>query len=113
MFLLYKACGISIVDIKNLKDARHCMVEAISYSPKKELVQIKGLSDAKVHKIIETGMQIWYLSPHFNIIFFENKKVSVVGMYSFDYCLWQPHNWFPWVSPVPANCTLNALRLYR
>jgi hypothetical protein len=76
-------------------------------------VQIKGLSDAKVDKIIEASMAILYLSPHFNSFFFENKKVSVVGMCSFDYFLWKPQNWFPWVSPVPTNCTLITLRLYR
>jgi len=38
MLLLYQACGISAVDIKKLKDAGHCMVEAVAYSPKKELV---------------------------------------------------------------------------
>jgi hypothetical protein len=30
-------------------------VEAVAYSPKKDLVQIKGLSEAKVEKIIEAG----------------------------------------------------------
>jgi len=38
MLLLYQACGISAVDIKKLKEVRHCTVEAVAYSPKKELV---------------------------------------------------------------------------
>lgn len=53
-----QACGISAVDIKKLKDAGHCTVEAVAYSPKKELVQIKGLSDAKVDKIIEAASKL-------------------------------------------------------
>lgn len=65
MLLLYQACGISVVDIKKLKDVGHCTVEAVAYSPKKELVQIKGLSDAKVDKIIEAGMSTLSLSPLF------------------------------------------------
>ena len=65
MLLLYQACGISAVDMKKLKHAGHYMVEAVAYSPKKELVQIKGLSDAKVDKIIEAGMSTLSLSPLF------------------------------------------------
>ena len=65
MLLLYQACGISAVDIKKLKDVGHCTVEVVAYSPKKELVQIKGLSDAKVDKIIEAGMSTLSLSPLF------------------------------------------------
>ena len=72
---MYQACGISAVDLKKLKDAGLCTVEAIAYSPKKELVQIKGLSDAKVDKIIEAGMPILYLSPLFNSSVFERKKI--------------------------------------
>jgi hypothetical protein len=53
--LFHKACGVAAADIKKLKDAGLCTVEAVAYSPKKDLVQIKGLSEAKVEKIIEAG----------------------------------------------------------
>lgn len=51
-----KASGIAATDIKKLKDAGLCTVESVAYSPRKELLQIKGISDAKVDKIIEAGM---------------------------------------------------------
>ncbi|KAF3772790.1 DNA repair RAD51-like protein [Nymphaea thermarum] len=41
------ASGIAAVDVKKLKDAGFCTVEAVLYSPRKELLQIKGISDAK------------------------------------------------------------------
>lgn len=52
----FKASGIAAIDIKKLKDAGLCTVESVAYSPRKELLQIKGISDAKVDKIIEAGM---------------------------------------------------------
>jgi DNA repair protein RAD51 len=51
-----KASGIAAVDVKKLKDAGLCTVEAVAYSPRKDLLQIKGISDAKVDKIIEAGL---------------------------------------------------------
>lgn len=51
-----KASGIAALDIKKLKDAGLCTVESVVYSPRKELLQIKGISEAKVDKIIESGM---------------------------------------------------------
>ncbi|KAH6779193.1 RAS associated with diabetes protein 51 [Perilla frutescens var. hirtella] len=51
-----QASGIAAIDIKKLKDAGLCTVESVAYSPRKELLQIKGISDAKVDKIIEAGM---------------------------------------------------------
>lgn len=53
---VFKASGIAAIDIKKLKDAGLCTVESVAYSPRKELLQIKGISDAKVDKIIEAGM---------------------------------------------------------
>ena len=43
------------MDVKKLKDAGLCTVEAVCYSPRKELLRIKGISEAKVDKIIEAG----------------------------------------------------------
>ncbi|XP_078172093.1 RAS associated with diabetes protein 51 isoform X2 [Carex rostrata] len=50
--------GIAAVDVKKLKDAGLCTVEAVAYSPRKELLQIKGISDAKVDKIIEAASKL-------------------------------------------------------
>jgi DNA repair protein RAD51 len=41
-----------------LKDAGLCTVESVAFSPRKELLQIKGISEAKVDKIIEAGMSL-------------------------------------------------------
>ncbi|KAI3911474.1 hypothetical protein MKW98_010361 [Papaver atlanticum] len=49
--LLLKAAGVASVDVKKLKDAGLCTVEAVAYSPRKELPVIKGNSDSKVDKI--------------------------------------------------------------
>ncbi|CAN0901226.1 DNA repair protein RAD51 homolog B, partial [Linum grandiflorum] len=48
--------GIAAIDVKKLKDAGLCTVESVAYSPRKELLHIKGISEAKVDKIIEAGM---------------------------------------------------------
>lgn len=50
-----QASGIAAMDIKKLKDAGLCTVESVAYSPRKDLLHIKGISDAKVDKIVEAG----------------------------------------------------------
>ncbi len=54
--------GIASIDVKKLKDAGLCTVESVAFSPRKDLLQIKGISEAKVDKIIEAGMSL--LFPH-------------------------------------------------
>ncbi|CAN6806363.1 unnamed protein product [Brassica oleracea] len=46
-----QAAGIASVDVKKLRDAGLCTVEGVAYTPRKDLLQIKGISDAKVDKI--------------------------------------------------------------
>jgi DNA repair protein RAD51 len=41
--------------VKKLKDSGLHTVEAVAYTPMKDLVQIKGISEAKVDKIIEAS----------------------------------------------------------
>ncbi|KAF4382920.1 hypothetical protein G4B88_010091 [Cannabis sativa] len=53
-----QASGIAAIDVKKLKDAGLCTIESVAYSPRKELLQIKGISEAKVDKIIEAGIQL-------------------------------------------------------
>lgn len=47
--------GISAGDIKKLVDAGYHTVEAISYVPKKSLIHTKGISEAKLEKIMEAA----------------------------------------------------------
>lgn len=53
-----EASGIAAIDVKKLRDAGLCTVEAIAYSPRKDLLQIKGISEAKVDKIIEAASKL-------------------------------------------------------
>ncbi|VAI90295.1 unnamed protein product [Triticum turgidum subsp. durum] len=53
-----QASGIAAVDVKKLKDAGLCTVESVAYSPRKDLLQIKGISEAKVDKIIEAASKL-------------------------------------------------------
>jgi DNA repair protein RAD51 len=45
--------GISATDIKKLEEAGYHTIEAVAFTPKKHLVLVKGLSEAKVDKILE------------------------------------------------------------
>ena len=49
--LLLKGNGITASDIKKLIDAGYHTVESVSYTPKKALIAIKGISEAKADKI--------------------------------------------------------------
>lgn len=55
-----QASGIAALDVKKLKDAGLCTVESVAYSPRKDLLQIKGISEAKVDKIVEAGMSSFF-----------------------------------------------------
>jgi len=50
--------GINAGDIKKLEEAGYHTVEAIAFTPKKHLVNVKGLSENKVDKIIEAAAKI-------------------------------------------------------
>uniref|UniRef100_A0A673JNW8 DNA repair protein RAD51 homolog A-like n=1 Tax=Sinocyclocheilus rhinocerous TaxID=307959 RepID=A0A673JNW8_9TELE len=45
-------CGISSSDIKKLEDGGFHTVEAVAFAPKKELLNIKGISEAKADKTL-------------------------------------------------------------
>ena len=47
-----EAGGISANDIKKLEEAGYFTVESIAYAPKKSLLSIKGISEAKADKIL-------------------------------------------------------------
>lgn len=47
--------GINAQDIKKLADGGLHTVEAVVYTPKKTLMQIKGISDQKADRILQEG----------------------------------------------------------
>lgn len=47
--------GVAAVDIKKLKEGGINTVESLAFASKRELCEIKGMSDAKVAKIKEIG----------------------------------------------------------
>lgn len=48
---LDKSCGIGGADIKKLQEAGFCTVESIAFAPRKSLLAVKGISDAKADKL--------------------------------------------------------------
>ncbi|XP_044255963.1 DNA repair protein RAD51 homolog 1-like [Tribolium madens] len=44
--------GITAADLKKLKDAGFHSIESLAYTPKKTLVAIKGMSEAKIDKLL-------------------------------------------------------------
>jgi Helix-hairpin-helix domain/Rad51 len=52
---LFQELGVGAAEIKKLKDGHIHTVDALAHASKKELAQIKGLSEAKVVKLKEAG----------------------------------------------------------
>ena len=50
--------GINAGDVKKLEEAGFHTIEAVAFTPKKHLVQVKGLSENKVDKIIDAAQKI-------------------------------------------------------
>lgn len=50
--------GIANPDIQKLIDAGYHTVEAVVFTPRKTLVQVKGISEAKVDKILEACQKL-------------------------------------------------------
>ncbi|CAF0928025.1 unnamed protein product [Rotaria sp. Silwood1] len=48
---LDKSCGIGNSDLKKLQEAGFCTVESIAFAPRKSLLAVKGISDAKADKL--------------------------------------------------------------
>uniref|UniRef100_A0A8D2JUD9 RAD51 recombinase n=1 Tax=Theropithecus gelada TaxID=9565 RepID=A0A8D2JUD9_THEGE len=53
-----KQCGINANDVKKLEEAGFHTVEAVAYAPKKELINIKGISEAKADKILAEAAKL-------------------------------------------------------
>lgn len=48
---LDKSCGIGTADIKKLQEAGFCTIESIAFAPRKSLLTVKGISEAKADKL--------------------------------------------------------------
>jgi DNA repair protein RAD51 len=51
-------CGISATDVKKLVEAGFNTVESIAYTPKKTILLIKGISEAKADKILTEAARL-------------------------------------------------------
>lgn len=52
--------GISAADVKKLMEAGFQTVESITFTAKKNLVTIKGITENKIDKILEVGMTLMF-----------------------------------------------------
>jgi DNA repair protein RAD51 len=52
---MVQEAGISASDTKKLADAGLNTIEAVAFTPKKTLLTIKGISEAKADKILTEG----------------------------------------------------------
>ncbi len=50
--MYFQQHGVNSGDVKKLQEGGYSTVEAVAYAPKKEIVNIKGISDAKADKIL-------------------------------------------------------------
>ena len=53
-----EAHGIGSADVKKLREAGYHTIESIVYTPKKALLAIKGISEAKADKIIAEAQKL-------------------------------------------------------
>ena len=53
-----EAHGLSSGDVKKLREAGFCTVESVAYAPKKALLAVKGISDAKADKAIVEAQKL-------------------------------------------------------
>ena len=66
--------GINASDISKLRDAGFNSIESVTYSTKKTLVSIKGLSEVKVEKIIDACSKICQMGFTPSNIYLEKRK---------------------------------------
>ncbi|XP_021364527.1 DNA repair protein RAD51 homolog 1-like [Mizuhopecten yessoensis] len=53
-----EANGISATDVKKMEDAGYFTVESVAYTPKKNILTIKGISEAKADKILAEAAKL-------------------------------------------------------
>lgn len=67
-------CGIAASDIKKLIEAGYHTVEAVAFMSKKHLVLVKGLSEAKIDKIVDACQKLIPLGFQTASAYFEQRK---------------------------------------
>uniref|UniRef100_A0A3Q2UI66 RAD51 recombinase n=1 Tax=Fundulus heteroclitus TaxID=8078 RepID=A0A3Q2UI66_FUNHE len=70
-------CGISASDIKKLEDAGFHTIEAVAYTPKKELLNIKGISEAKADKVLVRNASLFIYTLILELILFMTLSSSI------------------------------------
>ncbi|KAJ1931861.1 recombinase rad51, partial [Linderina macrospora] len=50
--------GVSAADVKKLNEAGYYTVEAVAYTPRKQLLTIKGFAETKVDKILNEAAKL-------------------------------------------------------
>lgn len=58
MFIVIQRNGITAGDIKKLQEAGFYTVESVAYAPKKHLISIKGISEAKADKLLQEASKL-------------------------------------------------------
>jgi len=67
-------CGIAATDVKKLLEAGYHTVESLAYTPRKALLQIKGISEQKLDKITAEATKIVPMGFSTATEFFEVRK---------------------------------------
>lgn len=67
--------GINASDLKKVKEAGFCTCQSVVMYPKKSLVAIRGMSEAKVDKLIEAAGKIL---PHLGSSFITSAQVCYI-----------------------------------
>ena len=63
-----------MADVKKLVEAGFRTVESVAFTPKKTLINVKGLSEGKIDKIIEAAHSLVDLGFSTAAAFFEKRK---------------------------------------
>lgn len=98
-YLTIQGHGINAGDVKKLEEAGFHTVESVAYAPKKTLIAIKGISEAKADKIMVANI--------FKLHFF--KKIA----HTLFHCRLKPRNLFQWDSPLQQSTIKRELKLFR
>ncbi|VFQ98281.1 unnamed protein product [Cuscuta campestris] len=93
--------------VEQLQDSGLYTVESVMYAPRKDLVQIKGISEAKVDKIIEAGLSFSVLttSCFTRCCNYAYQQTNLTNTNQ------QLQNWCPWALGFTCASQLHAQRL--
>ena len=72
-----ETAGISASDVKKMTDAGYNTIESICFTPRKVLIDIKGISDAKLDKILEAASKLIDMGFQTAGSFLEKRKDQV------------------------------------